>query len=76
MAIADYVRPPRIVVGERAPGLTERLRGLYDDIDAPLFEVSFGVAEMIRMVDNTATSSSARGGVRQGTGKSPVARRV
>ena len=53
VAIADYFRPPKIVLGEREPGATQRLRGLYDGIDAPLFEVSFPVAEMIKMVDNT-----------------------
>jgi GDP-mannose 6-dehydrogenase len=52
-AVADYFRPPRIVVGERQPGVTRRLRGLYDGIDAPLFEVPFRLAEMIKMVDNT-----------------------
>ena len=53
VAIADYFQPSRIVVGERYPGATQRLRGLYDGIVAPLFEVSFRVAEMIKMVDNT-----------------------
>lgn len=53
VAVADYFRPPRIVVGERRPGATQRLRGLYDGIDAPLFEVSFRLAEMTKMVDNT-----------------------
>lgn len=53
VAIADYFRPPKIVVGERQPGATQRLRGLYDGIEAPLFEVSLRVAEMIKMVDNT-----------------------
>ena len=53
VAIADYFRPPKIVVGERQAGVTERLRGLYDGIDAPFFEASFRVAEMIKMVDNT-----------------------
>jgi GDP-mannose 6-dehydrogenase len=53
VAVADYFRPPKIVVGERQPGVTQRLRGLYDGIGAPLFEVPFRVAEMIKMVDNT-----------------------
>ena len=52
-AIADYFRPPKIVIGERQRGLTGQLRGLYAGIDAPLFEVSFRVAELIKMVDNT-----------------------
>jgi GDP-mannose 6-dehydrogenase len=53
VAIADYFQPPRIVLGERHSGTTQRLRGLYDHISAPLFEVTFRVAEMIKMVDNT-----------------------
>jgi GDP-mannose 6-dehydrogenase len=53
VAIADYFQPSRIVIGERHPGATQRLRGLYDGIVAPLFEVPFRVAEMIKMVDNT-----------------------
>ena len=53
VAIADYFQPARVVIGERHPGATQRLRGLYDGIEAPLFEVSFRVAEMIKMVDNT-----------------------
>src|SRR5919106_2714843 len=53
VAITDYFQPPRIVVGERQLGATQRLRGLYDGIAAPVFEVSFRAAEMIKMVDNT-----------------------
>jgi GDP-mannose 6-dehydrogenase len=53
VAIADYFQPSKIVVGERRAGVTQRLRGLYDGIDAPLFEVPFRVAEMIKLVDNT-----------------------
>jgi GDP-mannose 6-dehydrogenase len=52
VAVADYFEPPKIVVGERQPGVTARLRGLYDGIDAPLFEVPFRVAEMSKIVDN------------------------
>ena len=53
VAIADYFRPPKIVIGERRPGVTGQLCGLYAGIDAPLFEVSFRVAELIKVVDNT-----------------------
>ena len=52
VAIADFARPPKIVIGERFPGASGRLRGLYDDLDAPLFEVSFALAELIKLVDN------------------------
>ena len=52
-AIKDYFSPPKIVIGEREPGITRRLGGIYDRLDAPLFEVSFGVAEMVKFVDNS-----------------------
>ena len=51
-AVADFRAPPKIVIGERAPGITQRLRGLYDGITAPLLEVPFAVAEMAKLVDN------------------------
>lgn len=52
-AVDDYWSPPRIVLGEREPGITRRLLGIYDGIDAPLFEVPFAVAEMVKFVDNS-----------------------
>lgn len=52
-AVKDYFAPPKIVVGEREPGITKRLLGIYDGIDAPFFEVSFAVAEMGKFVDNS-----------------------
>ena len=52
-AIRDYDAPPRIVIGERWPGATRRLAGIYDAIDAPLFEVPFRVAETVKLVDNS-----------------------
>lgn len=52
-AVADYFAPPKIVVGERERGLTGRLRGIYDDIAAPMFEVPFAVAELAKLVDNS-----------------------
>ena len=33
-AVKDYFAPPKIVVGEREPGVTRRLLGIYDGIDA------------------------------------------
>ena len=61
-AVKDYFAPPKIVVGEREPGVTRRLLGIYDGIDAPFFEVPMMVAEMAKFVDN---SWHAEGGVRQ-----------
>lgn len=52
-AVQDYFSPPKIVVGERERGVTGRLRGLYDGIEAPFFEVPFAVAEMTKLVDNS-----------------------
>lgn len=51
-AIRDYFSPPKIVIGEREPGVTGRLRGMYESIEAPLFEVPFAVAETVKFADN------------------------
>jgi GDP-mannose 6-dehydrogenase len=51
-AVRDHYAPPRIVIGERAPGAARRLLGIYDGIDAPLLEVPFRVAESVKLVDN------------------------
>ena len=50
-AVADYFAPARIVIGEREPGVARRLRGLYDGIDAPVFETTFAEAESIKLID-------------------------
>ena len=52
-AVKDYFAPPKIVIGEREQGITGRLLGIYDGIDAPLFEVPLMVAEMGKFVDNS-----------------------
>ncbi|HEX2527209.1 MAG TPA: nucleotide sugar dehydrogenase [Geminicoccus sp.] len=52
-AIADYFAPPKTVIGERAPGTAKRMLGICDGLDAPLFEVSFSVAEMVKYADNS-----------------------
>lgn len=51
-AVKDYFAPPRIVIGERVAGVTRRLLGIYDGIDAPLFEVPFHLAESTKLLDN------------------------
>ncbi|HRX72903.1 MAG TPA: nucleotide sugar dehydrogenase [Hyphomonas sp.] len=51
-AVKDYYNPPKIVVGEREPGVSRRLLGIYDGLDAPFFEVGFAAAEMVKFVDN------------------------
>ncbi len=52
-AVRDYFDPPKIVIGERAKGQSQRLMGLYDGIEAPTFEVPFASAEMLKYVDNS-----------------------
>jgi GDP-mannose 6-dehydrogenase len=52
-AVSDYYQPPKIVIGERTPGITQRLFGIYNNMDAPVFEVAFATAEMVKLMDNT-----------------------
>jgi GDP-mannose 6-dehydrogenase len=52
-AVKDYYAPPKIVIGERHPGASQRLKGIYDGLEAPLFEVGFAEAEMVKLVDNS-----------------------
>jgi GDP-mannose 6-dehydrogenase len=51
-AVKDYYAPPKIVIGERHRGASRRLKGIYDRLDAPVFEVEFAVAELAKFVDN------------------------
>jgi GDP-mannose 6-dehydrogenase len=51
-AVADFDAPPKIVVGEGAPGAGDLLMSLYDSFDAPKFRVSLGEAEMVKYCDN------------------------
>ncbi|CAN0583164.1 unnamed protein product, partial [Laminaria digitata] len=51
-AIQDYYAPSRVVVGEREPGITKRMLGVYDHIDAPFFELPYRTAEMVKLSDN------------------------
>lgn len=51
-AVKDYYAPPKIIIGEREKGASRRLKGIYDGLDAPLFEVGFAEAEMVKFVDN------------------------
>ena len=52
-AVKDYYAPPKIVIGERHPGASGRLLGIYDKLDAPFFESGFAEAEMVKFVDNS-----------------------
>lgn len=52
-AVADYDRPPKIVVGASPDGSGSRiLLDLYKDIDANVFVTSFRNAEMVKFADN------------------------
>jgi len=50
--VADFLQPPKIVVGEDRPGAAERLLELYQEYEAPMFRLSLGAAEMIKYWDN------------------------
>jgi GDP-mannose 6-dehydrogenase len=52
-AVADYLAPARIVIGERRPGSARLLVNLFGDIKAPIFTTSFEVAELTKFADNT-----------------------
>ena len=52
-AVADYLAPAKIVIGERLPGSAEPLRALHAGAAAPLFLVPLAVAELAKLVDNS-----------------------
>lgn len=52
-AVEDYMAPSRVVIGERHRGASQRLYGIYDSFNAPVFELSYRAAEMIKMCDNS-----------------------
>ena len=51
-AMADFIDPPKIVVGESRDGASDLLLDLYDDYQAPCFKLSYGEAEMVKYCDN------------------------
>ncbi len=52
-ALEDARDPDRVVLGERFPGASRRLNGLYGNTRAPVIEVDFASAELAKMIDNT-----------------------
>lgn len=52
-AVADYLAPPKIVVGTRDGKPSPRIEALYSTIDAPTFVTRFREAEFTKFVDNT-----------------------
>lgn len=51
-SVEDFYYPPKIVVGERVPGVGKPLLDLYKDFSAPVVCTSFEVAEMVKYSDN------------------------
>jgi GDP-mannose 6-dehydrogenase len=51
-SLVDYDAPSRILVGERAPGVGERVLALYRGIQAERFVTPLEVAEAIKYTDN------------------------
>ncbi len=51
-SVHDFYNPPKIVMGERMPGVGRVVFQLYDGIDSPRFSTSIEVAEAVKYVDN------------------------
>ncbi|MCC7003250.1 MAG: UDP-glucose/GDP-mannose dehydrogenase family protein [Gemmatimonadaceae bacterium] len=51
-SVYDFYNPPKIVVGESAPGAGDALLKLYAGIEAPTLRTSIRVAEMAKYCDN------------------------
>jgi GDP-mannose 6-dehydrogenase len=52
-AVADYLAPPKIVVGTADGKPSARMTELYKSIDAPTFVTGYREAEFTKFVDNT-----------------------
>lgn len=51
-SLADYYDPPRILVGERAPGVGRIVHELYSKVEATRYSVPYEVAEAVKYTDN------------------------
>lgn len=51
-AVHDYRNPPTIVIGESDRKSGDRMAGLYEGLEAPLFRTDIATAEMIKYADN------------------------
>ena len=51
-SVEDFYHPPKIIVGERSPGASEKPLDLYTNIESPRFVTSLEVAEMTKYADN------------------------
>jgi GDP-mannose 6-dehydrogenase len=52
-AVADYLAPPKIVIGTADGQPSARMHALYQAIDAPTFVTGYREAEFTKFVDNT-----------------------
>jgi len=52
VSLVDYDHPPRILVGERTPGVGRPVVEMYGAVDAPTFSVPLEVAEAVKYTDN------------------------
>ncbi|OWJ84114.1 GDP-mannose dehydrogenase [Haematobacter missouriensis] len=52
-AIKDYFHPPKIVVGTKDGQPSETMNRLNEGLDAPVFNVTLGEAQITKFVDNT-----------------------
>ena len=51
-SLADFAAPAKTVVGQLDAASGDAVEALYEGLDAPVFRVSLGVAEMAKFVDN------------------------
>lgn len=52
-SVYDFYHPPFTVFGSRTQKTYERVSGLYEQIDAPVYQAEIRVAEMVKMISNT-----------------------
>ena len=76
-AIRDHDDPPLVVIGERRPGFSRRLMGLHASTSAPLFEVPFRTAELLKLACNgwhalKVAFANELGRIAQGHGVEPA----
>jgi UDPglucose 6-dehydrogenase len=51
-AVADFMRPDRVVLGSPSPAAAERVAGLYEAVGAPILITDLRTAEMIKYAAN------------------------
>jgi GDP-mannose 6-dehydrogenase len=51
-SVHDFYHPPKIVIGEAAPGDGDAMAKIYARLEAPLIRTSLRAAEMVKYADN------------------------